>query len=403
MTDGERRSTPEDRTDRGEPLAEALSPLAQREVTDVLAVLFQDVVGHEDHRDGLRHLRHLLLAADALLQRREEQRPLVAERQHLAVEHGSVGQVSGGRGDLRESMGNQLLAARPQMDRPRALHQLRADAVPFPLENPVRRLAQRRRLLVQGRRQEERIRTRPIDVRRLHRRQRHEPLGRRRPFAHQARRDGRDRNAGGLGQRPHDQRLRHADAQLTGDHLQQHETLQPVERRPPLGDLAALLVRTHVAKREDPRLHPLRKRQRRGVFDGWQLIEDERRGLGTVADHRIRFLDQPRGQVRIGQRPVVDRRIGDEPLQPAAGEKEHHPCRIRRRRLAEVARHRRDLGVGGGRRVDFVEEGCEADHVLSGQRSRSAFLVARGAPPPRDAAGPHPRGCQRSLRSAPLS
>jgi hypothetical protein len=95
------------------------------------------------------------------------------------------------------------------------------------------------------------------------------------------------------------------------------------------------------------------------------LIEDERRSLGAVADHRIRFLDQPRGQVRVGQRPVVDGRIGDEPLQPAAGEKEHHPCRIRSRRLAEVTRHRRDLGVGGRRRVDLIEEGCEAEHVLT--------------------------------------
>ena len=47
---------------------------------------------------------------------------------------------------------------------PRALHQLRADAVPLPLEHPVRRLAERRRLLFERRRQEERIGPRPIDV-----------------------------------------------------------------------------------------------------------------------------------------------------------------------------------------------------------------------------------------------
>ena len=125
------------------------------------------------------------------------------------------------------------------------------------------RLAERRRILVQRRGEKEGIGARLIDVGGFDRQHRAEPLGRRRPFAHQARGDGGDRNAGRLRERPHDERLRHADAQLAGDHLQQHETLQPVERRPPLGDLAALLVRGHVAKREDPRLDPLRQRQRR--------------------------------------------------------------------------------------------------------------------------------------------
>ena len=49
------------------------------------------------------HLRDLLLAADSLLQRRERQRPFVAEREHLAVEHGAVWQPGRRGGDLRES------------------------------------------------------------------------------------------------------------------------------------------------------------------------------------------------------------------------------------------------------------------------------------------------------------
>ena len=49
------------------------------------------------------HLRDLLLPADALLQRREGQRPIVAEGEDLAVEHGAVGQPGGRGRDLRES------------------------------------------------------------------------------------------------------------------------------------------------------------------------------------------------------------------------------------------------------------------------------------------------------------
>ena len=56
-------------------------------------------------------LRDLFLAADPLLQRREGHRPVVAEREHLAVEHGAVRQVARRRDDLREALGDQLLAA----------------------------------------------------------------------------------------------------------------------------------------------------------------------------------------------------------------------------------------------------------------------------------------------------
>ena len=131
-----------------------------------------------------------------------------------------------------------------------------------------------------------------------------------------------------------------------------------------------------------------------GVLDDRQLIEDERGGLRAVADHRIRFLEQPRGQVRVGQRPVVDRRVGHEPLQPATGEKEHRPGGISRRRLGEVARHRRDLGVGGGGGVYLVEESGEAEHGLANGWFAAVCLhlfVAGGAPPPPARAGPHPR------------
>ena len=49
------------------------------------------------------HLRDQLLPADALLERGEGQRPLVAKREHFAVEHRAIGQARRGRVDFRET------------------------------------------------------------------------------------------------------------------------------------------------------------------------------------------------------------------------------------------------------------------------------------------------------------
>ena len=57
----------------------------------------------------------LLLAADALLQRGEGQRAVVAKGEHLAVEHRAVRQMSRRGDDLGKAMRDQLLAARPEM------------------------------------------------------------------------------------------------------------------------------------------------------------------------------------------------------------------------------------------------------------------------------------------------
>ena len=68
---------------------------------------------------GAHELRDLFLASDPLLQGREGQGPFVAEGEDLAVEHGAVRQAAGGRGDLGEAVGDELLAARPEVQRRR--------------------------------------------------------------------------------------------------------------------------------------------------------------------------------------------------------------------------------------------------------------------------------------------
>ena len=65
---------------------------------NVVPVVLEDVVGHEDDRHGAHELSDLLLASDPLLQCREGEWPVVAEGEHFAVEDGALRQAGGGRG-----------------------------------------------------------------------------------------------------------------------------------------------------------------------------------------------------------------------------------------------------------------------------------------------------------------
>jgi hypothetical protein len=175
-TRGEARSTPAVRPTpdaqqvrrrarlRLQPDLQPCPALRLGETPDILAEILEDVVGHEHDRDRARELRDLLLASDPLLQGRERHRVFVAEREDLAVEDRAVGQATRGRGDFRESMRDELFTARPEVKHPTALDQLGADTVPLPLDQPVARIAERVDGAFEGRRQEERVRARPVAV-----------------------------------------------------------------------------------------------------------------------------------------------------------------------------------------------------------------------------------------------
>ena len=64
---------------------------------------------------------------------------------------------------------------------------------------------------------------------------------------------------GGFGEGAHDQRLRHADAQFTGQQLEQREALPALEPAQPLEHLALLLVGVRAAQRQDAILDPRRR------------------------------------------------------------------------------------------------------------------------------------------------
>ena len=277
------------------------------------------------------HLRDLLLSADALLQRGEGQRPFVAEGEDLAVEHGAVGQPRGRGRDLGKPVRDELFAARPEMDGTGAADQLRADAVPLPLDEPVASTGPSASTGSSSgdARKNGYGRDRSSSVCSCERRAANH-VGGRRPLAHQARRDRGRRQPGGLRQRADDERLRDADAQLARQDLQQHEPLQPIEPRPPAADARLLGRRIEFAQRKNPVLDPRGQRRIVGVRDR-HLIEHERGRLGAVTDDRVAFVEQPFVEAGGRQRPVADRGRRNEPLQPAAGEEEHRPRRIRRR------------------------------------------------------------------------
>ena len=60
-------------------------------------------------------------------------------RENLAIDHGAVRQRRAERGDFGKALGDQILAARPQPHAAAALDELRANAVPLPFDQPIRR------------------------------------------------------------------------------------------------------------------------------------------------------------------------------------------------------------------------------------------------------------------------
>ena len=263
-----------------------------RQLANVRTAILEDVVGHEDDRHGAHELRDLLLTSDPLLQCREGQWPVVAEGEHFAVEDGAIRQAAGGGGDLGEAVGDELLAARPEVQDTSAFDELRAYAIPLPLDEPAADVSQRLHRILERRREKERIRPRAIVVGALVREERGEPFRGWRPLAHDPRCQRSGWQLRRLGQSADDEGLRDADAQLASDELEEDEALQPIERAPPGGDALLLRCGIQALERQDAVLDPARKRQ----ILGWgrrQLVEDERRRLRAVADDGVALFEDP--------------------------------------------------------------------------------------------------------------
>ena len=223
---------------------------------DVAALALDEVVGDK----GDRQFAHRLFAHDpapeSLLQAGEDRQPIERIRlivsfgrdkdHELAVDRHARGQRTRQRLKIRIGVGNELFAARPQAPVVAPLQELRADAVELPFDDPARGRAKRRQHL--GERPAPRLREiERIGLARIERLglcvqdladQRLEVRGGRDPsrlgiadqsLGHAALVDARD-----LGQRLHHLQSRHADAQFSGDELEEGETLVGRQLRRPI-------------------------------------------------------------------------------------------------------------------------------------------------------------------------
>ncbi len=99
------------------------------------------------------------------------------------------------------------------------------------------------------------------------------------PLRHAALVDARD-----FGQRLHDLQPRHADAQFSGDQLEEGETLVGRQLADPLPEPCVALVLGERGKRQQPLAHP---DVERNLVAALGLRQKQRQHLGQVADRAI--------------------------------------------------------------------------------------------------------------------
>ena len=286
-------------------------------------------------------------------------------------------------------MRDQLFAARPEPGLAAAADELRADAVPLPLDQPVGAIAERRRagLRAATRGRTDRAATdRPPPVSAATTAANHSADGVQSPISRAATIGRLD--AGRVGQRADDQRLRHADAELAGQQLVEEEALGARQRRATSRSPSSRCVAgsAFCSGRSRSSTH-VGERQIRLGRAGRHRVERERDELGEVAGRRVALAQQPVGQPVTSCAHCAQPGRRHDALQAAAGEKEDRPRRVGGRRVAEVRRQRRDLRVGRRRPIDRVVERrrsashdsrCEArgESVSEFCRRASASLAA---------------------------
>ena len=328
--------------------------------------LLQHVVGHEGHRHLGEDLLRQVLAADPLLQQVERRGSFAVGQpdQDLTVEHRPIRPRLRHGHDLRESVGHQLLAARPDPHLPSAAHHLRADAVVLPLNQPVAGRAEHRFEIGQRHidrvREEERIRLPGIQPRQTV--LRHQPRktcsirpGRLVGVAHHALRHRLGIEPSPLGQRALHQQLADADAKATADQLGQQESLVGVEFVPVLRNARRLRLRRIATQGQQALLDPNGEADIAALRSRRQHMSDR---LGQIADSLIALLEQPviDAGTLTGERSQHPRR--HRLTRFSSRQEVHRPGRIGRLSNGEVALQCIDLGRGGRAGIEFrIERG----------------------------------------------
>ena len=374
-----RRQTQPRRGGRRHEGLEALSPVPQRLIAQVLARFGQQVVGHHRDRMAGQHFRIDRLPVQPLLEVREGGDLPVAHDQKLAVDHAleiqRLHQVGEGARDL---------VVGPRIDASDAvLHdQLHADAVPLPLRGEVggvhgpqiglvQRMSQHHRPERPGRAagplgpaldpgEQVAIGRRLVvpDLDHLLRRDRLQIV---RP----RHRHGLTRQLGGQPdpQRPRDELdERPAPARFQGVH-------------PPLDQPGNLATAGGPQRLDD--LRQLRFAVRPIVRVG---RPDQRRRLGEVAHEIIGPAEQHR--IDPGLDGLADHRGLGVPELQLAGQGRQRPTPVGVRRRAQIVAHQHQLGVSRRRQAETVQQLGEGAHVaitreLGGRANENAPTVSR--------------------------
>src|SRR5688572_806795 len=129
-------------TGRCDHLLEQLASRTKIKRTYIAPFELQKVIDLKDHRDLGEYLWRKVLSPYPPLQFGEGQDTIILPRQDLAIENGPVGKLVCGIGDLRKTIGDQVLATRPYKYLALAFYHLGADPVPLPFSLPVRDIAQ---------------------------------------------------------------------------------------------------------------------------------------------------------------------------------------------------------------------------------------------------------------------
>ena len=289
-----------------------------------------------------------------------------------------------------------------------AQDQLAANAVPFPLRQPVR---YRPKLFGRGLElvgEVERVGPREIGagVRRLD--QAFPGFRLRAPIAHQSVRQFRLGQASCLRQGPGHELLAHAHPPATGQQLVEH---QPLGRRQTIPDsedmglavgIIGCVERAQLGDGFGQALRAALNRRR----------QDQRDGFAQIAHDRVAFLEQPERDARPFRGPVAQPGGGDQPARAPPAQQCHAPEPVGFWRLAEILRHRRHLDGGFGRLIETREERGKAVHLCcdrqggmprlklpKGSRRRAIGSQAiRGAPFDPVTSGPPYRGSRRCNR-----
>jgi len=103
----------------------------------ILTAVFEQIIGHQDHRGLGEKFFGDGFAPDPFLERVEAQRGFIGEGQHLAVDDRAVGQVVAQLRQLGKAVCHQVFAARPHMMFAAAQDELPTDTIPFALGCPI--------------------------------------------------------------------------------------------------------------------------------------------------------------------------------------------------------------------------------------------------------------------------